>query len=92
MSYSARYNFGSECTPYKDTGPICRFGIYLFGTLHWNTQLPILMAWVNPYQEFLPRPSTSASKAELFDAVKVSVSQKVSRKRTAPSVSWPRDL
>ena len=92
MSYSARCNFGSECTPYMDTGPICRFGIHLFGTLHWNTQLPILMAWVNPYQEFLPTPSTHASKAELFDAVKVSVSRKVSRKCTVPSESWPWDL
>ena len=31
--------------------------------LMWNvTQLPILMSWVRPHQEILPRPSTHTSK------------------------------
>ena len=43
---------------YTDTGPTCRCAIHRCGTSHWNTQLPILMSWVRPDREILPRPST----------------------------------
>ena len=29
---------------------------------HWNTQLPILMSWVRPHREILPRPFTHTSE------------------------------
>ena len=51
---------------------------------HWNTQIPILMSWVILNQEILPKPSTQAANAQLYDAVKVVVSQKLSRKCILP--------
>ena len=47
---------------YTDTGPTCRCAIHRCGTSHWNTQLPILMSWVRPDREILPRPSTHTSE------------------------------
>ena len=47
---------------YTDTGPTCRCAIHWCGTSHWNTQLPILMSWVRPDREILPRPSTHTSE------------------------------
>ena len=46
---------------YTVTGPTyC--AIHCCGTSDWNTQLPILMFWVRPDREILPRPSTDASE------------------------------
>ena len=47
---------------YTDTGPTCRCAIHGCGTSHWNTQLPILMSWVRPDQEIIPRPSIYISE------------------------------
>ena len=41
-------------------GPICRCAVHKCGTSQWNTQLPILMSWVRPAREILPRSSTRA--------------------------------
>ena len=41
--------------------PTCRCAIHWCGTSHWNTQLPILMSWVRPDREILPRPSSLTS-------------------------------
>ena len=42
-----------------------------------NTQLPILMSWVIPDREILPKPSTHTAQ---LDAVMVVDSRKLSRK------------
>ena len=64
---------------YTDTGPTCRCTIHGCGTSHWNTQLPILMSWVRPDREILPRPSTHTSNAQVDAAIVVN-SRKLSRK------------
>ena len=66
----------------------CRCAIHRHGTLHWNTQLPILMSWVRPDREILPRrsPHTPAN-AQLYDNDIVNVSQKLDRKFTMPTGS-----
>ena len=51
---------------FTDTGPTCRCAIHWCGTSHWNTQLPILMSWVRPDREILPRPSTHTSKCSTW--------------------------
>ena len=43
---------------YTATGPTCRSAIHWCGTSHWNRQLPILISWVRPDREILPRPFT----------------------------------
>ena len=48
---------------YTDMGPTCRCAIHWCGTSHCNTQLPILMSWVRPDREILPRPSTHTSES-----------------------------
>ena len=50
------------------------------GTSHWNTQLPILMSWVRPDREILPRPSTHTPANAQLDVVMVVNSRKLSRK------------
>ena len=50
---------------YTDTGPTCCCAIYWCGTSHWNTQLPILMSWVRPNRETLPRSSTHTHQRKL---------------------------
>ena len=58
------------------------------GTKHWNTQLPILMCWVTPDLEILPRPSIHEVNAQPYDnSVVVAVSQKLGRECTVPSES-----
>ena len=47
---------------YTHTGPTCRCAIHWCGTSHWKTQLPLLMSWVRPDWEILPRPSTHTSE------------------------------
>ena len=51
---------------YTDTGPTCRCAIHWCGTLHWKPQLPILMSWVWPDREILPRPSTHEANVQLL--------------------------
>ena len=43
---------------YTDTGLTCCCAIHWCDTSQWNTQLPILISWVWPDREILPRPST----------------------------------
>ena len=52
----------STPSQYTDTWPTCRYAIHWCGTSHWNTQLPILMSWVRPDREILPRPSKHTSE------------------------------
>ena len=47
---------------YTDTWPTCRCAIHWCGTLHWKTQLPVLISWVRPDREILLRPSTHSSE------------------------------
>ena len=55
-----------DMTPHPVTvyrqGPTCHCAIHWCGTSHWNTQLPILMSWVRPDREILPRPSIHTSE------------------------------
>ena len=48
---------------YTNTGPTCRCANHWCGMSHWKTQLPILLSWVRPDREFLPRPSTHTSES-----------------------------
>ena len=42
--------------------PVAVLSIDVERHMYWTTQLPILMSWVKPDQEILPRPSTHTSK------------------------------
>ena len=75
---------------YTYTGPTCRFAIHWCGTSHWNTQLPILMSWVRPDQEILPRPSTHQRTLNLMLSWWSTVGSSV--ESTVPTGSWTRDL
>ena len=46
----------------QDSRPICGCAIHWWGMSHWNTYLPILMSWVRPNREILPKPSTHTSE------------------------------
>ena len=76
------------------TGKLCRRHrtwhptLWQYTDTHWNSQLPILMSWVWPNQEVLPRPSTQAANAQHYDAAVVSVSQNHGRMRTVLTESW----
>ena len=76
---------------YTDTGPTCCCAIHWCGTSHWNTQLPILMSWVRPDREILPRPSTHTSERSTWCC---HGGQNVgsSVESTVPTGSWTRDL
>ena len=78
----------SSGTQYTDTGPTCRCAFHWCGTSHWNTQLPILMSWVRPDREILPRPSTQTPANAQLNAVIVVNNWKLSRKyRGVPSLN-----
>ena len=59
-------------------GPTWCCGIHWCGTSLWDKELLLLMSWVIPNREILPRPSTyTPANAQLHDAVMVVVIQKV---------------
>ena len=62
MVYISPKTLGSkDASQYTDTGPTYHV-IHWCGTLHWNTQLPLLMSWVRPDWEILPQSSKHTSK------------------------------
>ena len=50
------------------------------------------MSWIRPDQEILTDLPLTPVNAQLHDADRVAVSQKLSRKSNVPTVSWTRDL
>ena len=59
---------GMAPTPsqYTDTGrPFAMLSIYLCGTTHWSTHLPIIMFWVRPDRDILPDLQNTPANAQL---------------------------
>ena len=54
------------CHSIQTQGLTCCYAIHWCGMSCWNIQLPILMSWVRPYQEILPRPFTHTSERSIL--------------------------